>query len=135
MKLFTNIDEMIGEMKAEMPKVSNAALEALSAHVEREVKNDYETRVQQLGPIRHPITKQVLSMMEPRDIARHVKRIVEADRAVTYVADEADREGRRQELYGGKPWQMIRGKMQDINYVNSIIPEIGLLGLKAKPVV
>jgi hypothetical protein len=137
MKLFTNIDQLFDAMKTEIPKVSNAALEALSSHIEKEVKNDYETRVQQLGPIKHPITKQVLSEMEPREIARHVERFVEGYRAVAYIAREtpADKEGRRQELYGGKPWQVIRGKMQNLEYINSILPELGLIGIKAKPVV
>lgn len=137
MKSFNNINQLFDAMKAEIPKVSNAALEALSSHIEKEVKNDYETRVQQLGPIKHPITKQVLSEMEPREIAKHIERFVEGNRAVTYIARDtpADKEGRRQELYGGKPWQVIRGKMQDINYINGILPELGLVGIKAKTVV
>lgn len=134
-KMFTNVDMLINEMKTEIPKVSKDVLDGLSTHVEIEVKKDYETRVQQLGPIRHPVTKQVLSEMQPREIAKFVKRFVEGNRAVTYIAQQADREARRQELYGGKPWQAIRGKMQNIDYINSILPELRLQGLRAKPIV
>lgn len=136
MKLFTNIDQLFDEMKTEIPKISNTVLEALSAHIEKEVKNDYETRVQKLGPIKHPITKQIMSEMEPKEIAKYVERFVEGNRAVAYIAQHtpADKEGRRQELYGGKPWQAIRGKMQNLDYVNGALSEIGLTGLKAKPI-
>jgi hypothetical protein len=134
MKLFTNVDQVISAMQSEIPKVSDAVLDALSDHIQKEVKRDYETRVQQLGPIIHPVTKQVLSEMEPREISKYVERFVEGYRAVTYVAEQADKEGRRQELFGGKPWQAIRGKMQNIDYVNGILPGLGLHGIKAKPV-
>lgn len=133
MKSFTDVNKMMEAMKMEIPKISGAVLEALSDHIQKEVKKDYETRVQRLGPILHPVTKEVLSKMEPKQIATYVERFVEANRAVTYVAEAADKEARRQELYGGKPWQMIRGKMQDLDYVNGILPELGLQGIKAKP--
>lgn len=135
MKIYTNIDEVIAAMQTEIPKVSSNVLEALSDHIQKEVKKDYETRVQQLGPIIHPITKQVLSEMQAKEIAQYVERFVESNRAVTYVTEVADKEARRQELYGGKPWQAIRGKMQNLDYVNGILPELGLHGIKAKPVV
>lgn len=135
MKMFTNVNDLIEAMGTELPKVSDAILHAFSDHVQKEVQQDYQTRVQQMGPIRHPITKEVLSKMEAREIARYVEHFVEGNRAVTYVADAADKEGRRQELYGGKPWQAIRGKMQNIDYINGILPGLGLRGITAKPVV
>lgn len=135
MKMFTNVNDLIQAMSTELPKVSDDILHAFSEHVQKEVQRDYQTRVHSMGPILHPITKEVLSKMEAREIAQYIERFVEGNRAVTYVTEVADKEARRQELYGGKPWQVIRGKMQSIDYINGILPDLGLKGITAKPVV
>ena len=125
-------------MRSEIPKFSDAALEELSSYVEQTVKDDYSNRVQRgFNPLVDPVSGEVISQMEPKDIAKSIERFVEGMRAVVYIPQGtlADQEGRRQELFGGRPWQKIRGEMQDINLINETLPSIGLHGFKAKTVV
>lgn len=133
-----NIRSLMEGMRSEVPKFAEVALENISDFIQRTVKEDYKTRVQRTSfPLRHPITKEAISKMEPKDIANSIERFVEGLRAVVYIPQGtlADQEARRQELFGGKPWQKIRGDMQDLNRINEILPTIGLNGFKAKTVV
>jgi hypothetical protein len=125
-------------MRSEVPKFAEVALTNLSKYIKEAVTEDYNTRVQHsFFPLRHPTTKEPISKMEPKDIAKSIDTFVEGLRAVVYIPQGtlADQEGRRQELFGGKPWQKIRGDMQDLNKINEILPTIGLGGFKAKTVV
>jgi hypothetical protein len=75
--------------------------------------------------------------MEPQKIADSIEKVVESMRAIVYIPKGtlADQEARRQELFGGKPWQKIRGEMQDLNKLNEVLAELGLRGFRAKTVV
>ena len=134
----SDVKTLMTGMRSEIPKFAEVALETLSDYIQRTVRDDYRNRVQRENfPLRHPITKEAISKMEPKEIAGSVERFVEGLRAVVYIPQGtlADQEGRRQELFGGKPWQKIRGEMQDLNKMNEILPLIGLAGFKAKTVV
>lgn len=138
MKSVKTVKDLMEGMRSEIPKLANVALEGLSSYVEHTVKDDYSNRVQnQFFPLYDPNSGEIISKMEPRDIARSIERFVEGMRAVTYIPQDTpeDQEGRRQELFGGKPWQKIRGEMQDLNLLNEVLPTIGLQGFKAKTVV
>lgn len=133
-----NVKTLMEGMRSEIPKFADVALTKLSEYIQSSVQDDYTSRVQHSNfPLRHPITKQEISQMQPKDIAKSIEKFVEGLRAVVYIPQGtlADQEGRRQELFGGKPWQKIRGEMQDLNKVNEILPAIGLVGFKAKTVV
>lgn len=133
-----NVKALMEGMRSEIPKFADVALTKLGEFIETSVKDDYSTRVQHSNfPLLHPITKVEISKMEPREIAKSIEKFVEGLRTVVYIPQGtlADQEGRRQELFGGKPWQKIRGEMQDITRINEVLPAIGLKGFKAKTVV
>ena len=133
-----NVKSLMEGMRSEIPKFAEVALESLSSHVERAVREDYDNRVQRnFYPLKHPVTKESISTMQPREVSKSIERFVEGLRAVVYISQgtPADQEARRQELYGGKPWQKIRGEMQDLNLLNELFPTIGMQGFKAKTVV
>jgi hypothetical protein len=134
----SDIRSLMEGMRSEVPKFAEVALTNLSKYIKEAVVNDYNNRVQNsFFPLRHPISKEEISKMQPKDISKSVDIFVEGLRAVVYIPQGtlADQEGRRQELFGGKPWQKIRGDMQDINKINEILPTIGLSRFKAKTVV
>lgn len=134
----SNVQALMEGMRSEIPKFADVALTKLSEFIQTEVAEDYRTRVQHSNyPLLHPVTGEEISKMQPQDIAKSIEKFVEGMRSVTYIPQGtlADQEGRRQELFGGKPWQKIRGEMQDIGRMNEILPSIGLPGFKAKTVV
>lgn len=133
-----SVKALMEGMRSEIPKFANVALEHLGEYILKAVKEDYGNRVQRnFFPLKDPVSKQVISKMEPQEIAKSVEKFIEGMRTVVYIPQGtlADQEGRRQELFGGKSWQKIRGEMQDLNKVNEILAEIGLKGFKAKTVV
>lgn len=133
-----DVGTLMEGMRSEIPKLADIVLTKLNDYVEITVKDDYTNRVQRYNyPLLDPTTKEPISKMEPKDIAKSIEKFVEGLRSVVYIPQgtQADQEGRRQELYGGKPWQKIRGEMQDINKINEVLPTIGLPGFKAKTVV
>ena len=133
-----NIKTLMEGMRLEIPKFGELALERLGDYIQRAVKDDYQTRVQRnFFPLRHPVTNEEISKMQPKEIAESVDKFMDGMRVVVYIAQGslADQEGRRQELFGGKPWQKIRGEMQDLNKINEILAEVGLKGFRAKTVV
>ena len=132
------VGELAAGLYSEIEQISNDILNKMSTHVEGMITIDYTKRVQQSHyPLRNPMTKEVLESMPPVEIAKRVERLVSEDSAVVYMppGTAADKSARMQELFGGKPWQAVRTKMQDLNYVNSVLPQIGLPGLRAKPTV
>lgn len=134
----SDVKTLMDGMRSEIPKFAEAALEKLSDYIKQVVTEDYQGRVQRGHfPLRHPVTNEVMSKMEPKDIAASIEKFVEGLRAVVYIPQgtDADREGRRQELFGGKPWQKIRGEMQNLDAMNEVLPNIGLRGFKAKTIV
>jgi hypothetical protein len=125
----------IDGLRSEIPKVSEAILENLGDHVHSAVKNDYRVRCQQsFYPIRHPITGKVISELRPSEIAKSVRKELEQKRVVIFVPPQTkeDVEARKQELYGGRPLQIVRSKMQDTEYVNRVLSKAGLQGVKAR---
>jgi hypothetical protein len=128
--------ELVAGFRNEIKKISKAALGGLAAHIKDAVVSDYTKRVQQNHyPLRNPMTKKEMDSMPPKDIAKYVTKTVMVEKAIVYVPQktEADKSGRMQELYGGKPWQKIRTNMQNLDYVNRILSQQGLEGLKAIP--
>lgn len=133
-----NVKALMEGMRLEIPKLGNVALERLGEYIQKAVQEDYRTRVQRdYFPLRDPATKEEISKMQPQDIAKSIEKFIEGMRTVVYLPQGtlADQEGRRQELFGGKPWQKIRGEMQDLNKVNEVLAQIGLKGFRAKTVV
>lgn len=133
-----SVKALMEGMRSEVPKFANVALEQLGEYILKAVKEDYGNRVQRnFYPLKDPTTKQIISKMEPQEVAKSIEKFIEGMRTVVYIPQGtlADQEGRRHELFGGKPWQKIRGEMQDLNKVNEILAEIGLKGFKAKTVV
>lgn len=129
-----NIKELREELTRGINRAAQASLEALTEHVRASVVEDYTKRVQQLFyPLRNPTTKAVLDSMAPKDIARKINKIISDDKGTVYIEPktEADKSGRMQELYGGKPWQKIRTDMQNLDYVNKVLGLMGLKGIKA----
>lgn len=129
---------VIDGLKSQVDKVAQAILEALAERAFSTVVADYNKRLQLLHyPLRNPKTKEVLDSMPPSQIAKFVKKVIMQDTAYVYLppGTEADKAGRMQELYGGKPWQMIRMKMQEFDYINAALAEAGLKGIKAKTIV
>ena len=133
-----NLKELDRAMSADVYRISKAILGKLADHVKTEVVDDYTKRVQRDHyPVRNPINKEEIESMPPKEIARFVLKTVMPERAIIYIrpGTQANRSGRIQELYGGKPWQKIRTKMQNLDYVNQMLSSKGLGGVKAKPTV
>lgn len=110
-------------------------LTKLSTHVKSSVVTDYVKRVQQLYyPLRNPKTGEILESMPPSEIADFVTKSVFADRAVVYLPPntEADKSGRMQELWGGRPWSEMRMKMMNLEYLNRVFTMLGMKGIKAQ---
>ena len=129
-----DIKELKQELTKHIVKAANASLEALTEHTRTSVIEDYIKRVQQLYyPLRNPQTKAVLDSMAPKDISRYVNKIISENKGTIYITPktEADKSGRMQELYGGKPWQKIRTDMQNLDYVNRVLNIMGIKGIKA----
>jgi len=129
-----NINELRQGLTNHVIKAANASLEALVEYVNISVVNDYTKRVQQLYyPLRNPRTKAVLDSIPPKEIAKNVNKIISENKGVVYIEPktEADKSGRMQELYGGRPWQNIRSDMQNLDYVNRALNLMGIKGIKA----
>lgn len=129
-----NIKELREVLIERIKLAADASLKALTEHTYVSVMDDYIKRVQQLHyPIRDPRTKKILESMPPNEIAKAVTKIVLENKGTIYIEPktEADKSGRMQELYGGKPWQKIRTDMQNLDYVNRVLINMGLKGIKA----
>ena len=129
-----NIKELKEVLLERIKIAADASLKALTEHTHVSVMDDYIKRVQQLHyPIRDPRTKKILESMPPSEIAKTVIKIILDNKGTVYIEPktEADKSGRMQELYGGKPWQKIRTDMQNLDYVNRVLANMGLKGIKA----
>lgn len=135
---FDNVEDLIPAMESELTKIQSNLLGVLGDHIFFNVESDYKTRVQKEFPaIIHPVTREVVSKMQPKQIAENLEKLVETSRVVVYIPKDtlADQEARRQELFGGKPWERMRGKMMNLDYVQNALNEEGVKGIRVKPVV
>lgn len=130
-----NIKDLMSGLKDNVEIVKKDIMRKLSDHIKISVVGDYTKRVQQLyHPLKNPETGDILESMPPQEIADFVTKTIFQNKAVVYLPPntEADKSGRMQELYGGRPWFEMRMKMLNLDYMNRILPMVGLKGLKAK---
>ncbi|MEM3000629.1 MAG: hypothetical protein QXU32_00605 [Nitrososphaerales archaeon] len=134
MILIRSVDELVDSLHKEVDRISGDILYKLSKHVYDEITSDYSGRVQRDHyPLRNPMTREIIESMPPSLIADEIRHSVfDRESAIVYVppGTEADKSARMQELYGGKPWQIIRSKMTNPDYVRGVMPIVGLNGIK-----
>lgn len=122
-----SVAELGKELEKVLLPVKKAILGALVSKIKDDVVEDYQKRVQtQHYPLRNPITGDMLDSMPPSDIARFIIKTAFTDRALVYLppGTEADRSGRMQELYGGRPWQRIRQMVQKLEYAKQALQSL-----------
>lgn len=135
---FDSVNDLIPAMESELTKIQSSLLGVLGDHIFFGVQQDYKTRVQKEFPaIVHPVTREVLTKLQPKEIAENMEKLVETSRVVVYIPKDspADQDARRQELFGGKPWERMRGNIMNLDYVQNALNEEGVKGIRVKPVV
>jgi len=130
-----NLKHLINEMTKDIAKIGAKVLDGLGTHINETVVDDYRTRVQaNYYPLRNPITKDVIDSIPPIEISKSILMMSMADRVINYIqpGTEVEKSARLQELFGGKTWQMIRTNMQNFEYVNRILTNLGMGSITAK---